>query len=182
MPRGGKRPGAGAPIGNFNALKHGMRTPRGHHVIATLLVVPETRRFLLSLVRNRRGYPSAPPCALLGCPHRVRPVSPEARKRAIISYRTLLRVARILGVEPAALPAALVALSQPLSDAESGWERAVPPSPHYQLSTANYLRPSMHEQSEENPFPESGASHNFSAQSYTPPGGADPGPRAEAPR
>jgi len=160
MPRGGKRPGAGAPTGNFNALKHGMRTPRGHHVIETLLLVPETRRFLLALVRNQRGTPSAPPCARPDCPLRVRPISPAARKRAIISYRTLLRVARILGVEPAALPAALVALSRrpfatPLSVNAEG----------------SGVRSPMHEQSEETPSVESAASHIFSAQSYSPPGG-----------
>jgi hypothetical protein len=53
MPRGGRRPGAGAPKGNFNAMKSGKFSPRVRGVIAALMLLPETRTVLLEL--GRRG-------------------------------------------------------------------------------------------------------------------------------
>jgi hypothetical protein len=51
MPRGGRRPGAGAPKGNFNAVKSGTSSRRMRFALTTLLAVPEYRhliRFLLA--------------------------------------------------------------------------------------------------------------------------------------
>ena len=44
MPRGGRRPGAGAPKGNYNAFKHGKRSRRLRELSAILALVPRTRR------------------------------------------------------------------------------------------------------------------------------------------
>ena len=44
MPRGGRRPGAGAPKGNFNGLKGGAYSRRMRFALATLLSVPEYRQ------------------------------------------------------------------------------------------------------------------------------------------
>jgi hypothetical protein len=59
MPRGGKRPGAGAPRGNLNALKTGSRSRQLNTVIEALLASPTIRRVMLKLVqqdvrRNKR--------------------------------------------------------------------------------------------------------------------------------
>ncbi len=51
MPRGGRRPGAGAPKGNFYAVKSGTSSRRMRLAFAALLAVPEYRhlvRFLLT--------------------------------------------------------------------------------------------------------------------------------------
>ncbi len=67
MPRGGKRPGAGAPRGNLNslpvlwrALKHGRRSAQGVYpersrrtqLGALLATIPEARAALLALARR----------------------------------------------------------------------------------------------------------------------------------
>jgi hypothetical protein len=52
MPRGGKRPGAGAPKGNLNAFKHGRRSPRARRIIETILADPAARRALIELQRS----------------------------------------------------------------------------------------------------------------------------------
>ena len=44
MPRGGRRPGAGAPKGNYNAFKHGRNSRRMRELAAILALVPHTRR------------------------------------------------------------------------------------------------------------------------------------------
>jgi hypothetical protein len=54
MPRGGRRPGAGAPRGNLNALKTGARSRQLRAVLAALLIEPHTRRVLLDLARRDR--------------------------------------------------------------------------------------------------------------------------------
>lgn len=46
MPRGGRRPGAGAPKGNFNAVKGGAYSRRMRFAMAVLLTVPEYRLML----------------------------------------------------------------------------------------------------------------------------------------
>lgn len=53
MPRGGKRPGAGAPIGNTNALRHGRRSPRVHAVVRAIWGIPEVRRLFLAIIRKQ---------------------------------------------------------------------------------------------------------------------------------
>jgi hypothetical protein len=52
MPRGGKRPGAGAPKGNLNALKTGSRSQQLNTVIEALLASPTIRRVMLKLVQQ----------------------------------------------------------------------------------------------------------------------------------
>lgn len=52
MPRGGKRPGAGAPRGNLNALKTGSRSKQLNDVIEALLASPTIRRVMLKLVQQ----------------------------------------------------------------------------------------------------------------------------------
>jgi hypothetical protein len=47
MPRGGKRPGAGAPKGNFNALKHGERSKQFARLGAIVAKSPKARALLL---------------------------------------------------------------------------------------------------------------------------------------
>ena len=44
MPRGGRRPGAGAPKGNYNAFKHGRNSSRLRELADILALVPPTRR------------------------------------------------------------------------------------------------------------------------------------------
>ena len=61
MPRGGRRPGAGAPKGNWNALSSGRRSAR---LRALILSLKHDRHFLmvyallrLAAVRQRRKAP-----------------------------------------------------------------------------------------------------------------------------
>ena len=44
MPRGGRRPGAGAPKGNYNAFKDGRNSRRLRELAAILALIPRTRR------------------------------------------------------------------------------------------------------------------------------------------
>ena len=52
--RGGRRPGAGAPPGNLNALKHGRRSAQFAQLGALLATLPEARQALLALARRHR--------------------------------------------------------------------------------------------------------------------------------
>jgi hypothetical protein len=52
MPRGGRRPGAGAPKGNFNALKHGRRSAQFAELGAQLAANPKTREAMLNFARR----------------------------------------------------------------------------------------------------------------------------------
>ena len=54
MPRGGPRPGAGAPRGNLNALKTGAHSKQLRAAIGALLAVPETRRAMLALLEQKQ--------------------------------------------------------------------------------------------------------------------------------
>ena len=47
MPRGGRRPGAGAPKGNLNALKHGERSKQFARLGAIIAASPKARSLLL---------------------------------------------------------------------------------------------------------------------------------------
>ncbi len=49
MPRGGKRPGAGAPRGNLNALKHGRRSRQMAELGALIAQSPTARNALLAV-------------------------------------------------------------------------------------------------------------------------------------
>ena len=50
--RGGKRPGAGAPKGNLNALKHGGSSVQLDLLLEALLAIPEIRAALISYQRH----------------------------------------------------------------------------------------------------------------------------------
>ena len=54
--RGGRRPGAGAPKGNLNALKSGSRSKQLRTLIIALMAFPQTRNALLhfSRIEQRR--------------------------------------------------------------------------------------------------------------------------------
>jgi hypothetical protein len=52
--RGGRRPGAGAPKGNLNALKHGANSQQLRDLAIALSLVPDARKALVRLVRRHR--------------------------------------------------------------------------------------------------------------------------------
>jgi len=54
MPRGGKRPGAGAPKGNLNALKHGRHSAQLQQLAVTLALLPHVRDTFIKVARRRR--------------------------------------------------------------------------------------------------------------------------------
>ena len=56
MPRGGKRPGAGAPKGNLNALKTGGRSVRLKAVLSALAQMPELQEFMLEVRRKQLAH------------------------------------------------------------------------------------------------------------------------------
>lgn len=53
MPRGGRRPGAGAPRGNLNALKHGVHSNQLKALTLALAQLPVFRRYLQRLAARR---------------------------------------------------------------------------------------------------------------------------------
>ncbi|MGB6836100.1 MAG: hypothetical protein WBF66_00165 [Dehalococcoidia bacterium] len=53
MPRGGPRPGAGAPRGNLNALKHGLHSDQMKALALALAQLPLFRRYLQRLAARR---------------------------------------------------------------------------------------------------------------------------------
>ena len=53
MPRGGRRPGAGAPKGNMNALKSGRYSPRFNAVRTALSQHPAVQAYLAALRRQQ---------------------------------------------------------------------------------------------------------------------------------
>lgn len=57
MPRGGKRPGAGAPKGNFNHLQRGNDSVRLRMVYLALLAYPDKRTLILDLRRAGFRWP-----------------------------------------------------------------------------------------------------------------------------
>jgi hypothetical protein len=52
--RGGRRPGAGAPKGNLNALKHGRRSAQFAELGVLLATIPQARDALLALARRHQ--------------------------------------------------------------------------------------------------------------------------------
>ena len=104
MPRGGPRPGAGAPKGNLNALKHGLRShsssssprssPAPRPCEPSFSASPASRPASAPLCRRRRPLPSPSPpgsatpvpwnAASPGaapCPPRPSPIGPPADSR-----------------------------------------------------------------------------------------------------
>ena len=54
MPRGGKRPGAGAPKGNLNAMKHGRHSAQLQQLAVTLALLPSVRDTFIKVARRQR--------------------------------------------------------------------------------------------------------------------------------
>jgi len=54
-PRGGRRPGAGAPRGNLNALKHGRRSRQFAEIGAIIAADPRASATLLALAGRRHA-------------------------------------------------------------------------------------------------------------------------------
>ena len=54
MPRGGKRPGAGAPKGNTNAFKTGKHSPRFRSLARAISQVPQLRDMALAQYRLQK--------------------------------------------------------------------------------------------------------------------------------
>ena len=71
MPHGGRRPGAGAPRGNLNALKTGRYSRRLRTIAKALGMVPEVSAILLEFERRQ---------------HR------QQRKAARLAHRALLKL------------------------------------------------------------------------------------------
>ncbi|MBI2171151.1 MAG: hypothetical protein HYU30_03905 [Chloroflexi bacterium] len=66
---GGRRPGAGAPKGNINALRHGRSSPRFQAYALNLLAVPEFAELLLYMMaRKGRRRTGRPPLTLSNQP------------------------------------------------------------------------------------------------------------------
>ncbi len=59
MPRGGKRPGAGAPRGNLNALKTGRSSIRFYRAALVIALHPDLRALLRALKKGPPGVPRA---------------------------------------------------------------------------------------------------------------------------
>src|SRR5574341_1895322 len=53
---GGRRPGAGAPKGDLNALKHGRSSKYQQRLIQNMLDIPELRDTLLALGKRQRHH------------------------------------------------------------------------------------------------------------------------------
>ena len=81
MPRGGRRPGAGAPRGNLNALKNGTRSRHLRTLIIALMAFPQTRAALLHL--RAKG---APTC------NNAQQRRLDRLQRAVNQYARLLRL------------------------------------------------------------------------------------------
>ncbi len=60
--RGGRRPGAGAPPGNLNALKHGRRSAQFAQLGALLATLPDASQALLAIARRRGCSPGLGGC------------------------------------------------------------------------------------------------------------------------
>ncbi len=81
--RGGKRPGAGAPKGNLNALKTGATSRRVRAVLRALAENPESRAVFMALAKRgalQRAQTRDMVLALARLMH-DRPVAEEARRR-----------------------------------------------------------------------------------------------------
>jgi hypothetical protein len=82
MPRGGKRPGAGAPIGNLNGFKHGRRSPRARRALIQILADPAALRAFAELIATpntaaRKAAARARTAARSAAPKPAQPYPPE---------------------------------------------------------------------------------------------------------
>jgi len=101
MPRGGKRPGAGAPKGNFNALKHGRRSAQFAQLGAAIAINPKTREAILNFARRLDGKQES---AIQGAIELHARIIEEARKIARGEPSPLERV--LLGGKTTGIPRA----------------------------------------------------------------------------
>ena len=60
MPRGGRRPGAGAPKGNHNALKTGKYSKRFREAMSNLINTPEFRASSSPIKKGRSRTSNSP--------------------------------------------------------------------------------------------------------------------------
>ncbi len=84
MPRGGRRPGAGAPKGNMNGLRSGRYSKQLKRLIIVLMAVPELRQVLLHLRRLDQDGIEALRDAVN---HHARLLQLPSRERSINSIR-----------------------------------------------------------------------------------------------
>ncbi len=89
MPKGGNRPGAGAPKGNLNAVKTGQYSKRLRALAKSLAEVPEVREFLLEYTRRQKraqrkaeriAYEAVQDLILTGAPEVNNPLLAYARE------------------------------------------------------------------------------------------------------
>ncbi len=64
MPHGGRRPGAGAPKGNLNGLKHGRNSRRFQELANALAEPPEAATLFLPITAASNVRPTAPAAPL----------------------------------------------------------------------------------------------------------------------
>ncbi len=99
MPRGGRRPGAGAPRGNLNALKHGRHSAQ-LRVLLALFHTPAIQSLVARLIarqtrRHRHLHRHASALGL--CPGRPdRPACPPPIALPTLRRRQTLRLARTI--------------------------------------------------------------------------------------
>jgi benzoyl-CoA reductase/2-hydroxyglutaryl-CoA dehydratase subunit BcrC/BadD/HgdB len=55
MPRGGRRPGAGAPRGNLNAYKHGRNSRAVHQLVEIVATNPEALALLNQIIGGNKA-------------------------------------------------------------------------------------------------------------------------------
>ena len=91
---GGRRPGAGAPKGNFNGLKNGRHSKRLVAIAKGIAAVPEVKEILLEMNLQQRR---------------------QKRRAERLAYKTLLR---FIGQMPAESNQTLAYLKRTLADTE----------------------------------------------------------------
>ena len=146
MPRGGYRPGAGAPRGNANALKKGQRSHVMLALVRCLLEHPGFRPYILALLRKRsKGLPPESFCGRSPCPFRIAVPSPPRPPRPPLGTRRSLALVRALGLDPGLFPILAGYARKP---------RVRPPSVGHALAGSGPSA-SGHEQSKKTPSPDS---------------------------
>ncbi len=87
MPRGGRRPGAGAPRGNLNAYKHGRNSAQHNRLAQIIAADPEALALLKEFAeRDRRAKARAQTKAIRLLDNLFRAAQEAAAERALIAY------------------------------------------------------------------------------------------------
>lgn len=121
MPRGGRRPGAGARPGNWNALKTGRYSPRFQQALAALRADPQFRQAFRLLQRVAQRTHDLPPAA-----HARRLRRQLRRVEALLE--AVLRAALQTSAPPSsAAPALIVPPAEPDILPENGQSDAASP-------------------------------------------------------